>query len=188
VNKQELRAEALEKRKALPSEYVQEQSLKITNQLFRLDIWMHEVYHTFLSIAHQKEVQTEPLITLLQGKDKTIVVPRMNENNELDHILLEESTVIAIQRFGVPEPLNGNTISDDQIDVVFVPLLCFDRNGNRLGYGKGYYDRFLSKTKANTLFIGLSLLDVLENDLEPATHDIPLHLAVTPETVYRFTP
>jgi 5-formyltetrahydrofolate cyclo-ligase len=188
VNKQELRTEALEKRKALTSDYVQELSLKITNQLLRLDIWTHEVYHTFLSIAHQKEVQTEPLLTLLQGKDKTIVVPKMVENNELEHILLEESTAIAIQRFGVPEPLNGKTISEDQIDVVFVPLLCFDRNGNRLGYGKGFYDRFLSKTKPNTLFIGLSLLDVLENDLKPAAHDIALHMAVTPETVYQFTP
>ena len=188
MNKQKLRAEALEKRKALTSEYVQEQSLKITNQLLRLDIWAHEVYHTFLSIAHQKEVQTEPLITLLQGKDKTIIVPKMAENNQLDHIVLEESTAIAIQRFGVPEPLNGKTISEEQIDVVFVPLLCFDRNGNRLGYGKGYYDRFLSKTKSDALFIGLSLLDVLEHELEPAAHDIPLHMAVTPERVYCFTP
>jgi len=188
VNKQELRDSALEQRKALTLNQVQEQSLKITNLLVGLDIWSHKIYHTFLSIEHQKEVQTEPLITLLHGKDKTIVVPRMKEEGQLEHVLLEENTSIAIKRFGVPEPLNGSLISEDQLDVVFVPLLSFDRSGNRLGYGKGFYDRFLSKTKPNTLFIGLSLLDVLENTVEPSAHDIPLHMAVTPKTVYRFTP
>ena len=104
MNKQELRASALEQRKALTLNQVQEQSLKITNLLAGLDIWSHKIYHTFLSIEHQKEVQTEPLITLLHGKDKTIVVPRMKEEGQLEHVLLEENTSIAIKRFGVPEP------------------------------------------------------------------------------------
>lgn len=188
MNKQQLRASALEQRKALTPNQVQEQSLKITNLLLGLDIWSNKIYHTFLSIEHQKEVQTEPLITLLHGKDKTIVVPRMKEYNQLEHVLLEEDTTIDIKSFGVPEPVNGSLISEDQLDVIFVPLLCFDKSGNRLGYGKGFYDRFLSRARPDALFIGLSLLDVLENTLEPSAHDIPLHMAVTPETVYRFTP
>lgn len=186
MTKQELRKAALEARTALSEEQVADLSVEIANKLLRLPIWSYKVYHLFMSIAHQKEVQTDLIITLLQAKDKVIVVPKMQPKGALKHYLLEDETRFEVHRFGVPEPINAEEIDATEIDVVFVPLLCFDADGNRLGYGKGYYDQFLAQTKPGALFIGLSLLDKTETALEPEAHDVRLHYAITPSTVYHF--
>ena len=186
MTKQELRKAALEARTALSAEQVANLSVEIANKLLVLPIWYYKVYHLFMSIAHQKEVQTDPIITLLQAKDKVIVVPKMQPKGALKHYLLNDETRFELHKFGVPEPIGAEEIEAAQIDVVFVPLVCFDANGNRLGYGKGYYDRFLTQTKPSALYIGLSLLEKTEKEFEPEIHDIRLHYAVTPENVYTF--
>ena len=186
MTKHELRRSALEVRKALTEESVADFSLAIANKLLNLPIWTYKVYHLFMSIAQQKEVQTDPIITLLQAKDKVIAVPKMQPKGALKHYLLEDETRFEQHRFGVPEPVNAKEIAAVEIDVVFVPVLCFDADGNRLGYGKGYYDKFLAQTKPGALFIGLSLLEKAEVALEPEAHDVRLHYAVTPENLYTF--
>lgn len=188
MTRQELRKAALEARKMFTEEEVIHLSVDIANRLLTLPIWSHQVYHLFMSIAHQKEVQTEPILTLLQAKEKTVVVPKMQPDGRLKHYILEDETQFEMHRFGVPEPINGKEINVAKIEVVFVPLLCFDRKGHRLGYGKGFYDRFLAETSANTVFIGLSLLDNIEETIEPEAHDVPLHYVVTPKAVHRFNP
>ncbi len=187
MTKHELRRSALEARKALTEEAVADFSLAIANKLLDLPIWTYKVYHLFMSIAHQKEVQTDPIITLLQAKDKVIAVPKMQPKGVLKHYLLEDETRFELHRFGVPEPVDAKEIAATEIDVVFVPLLCFDADGNRLGYGKGYYDQFLAQAKPGALFVGLSLLEKTETALQPEAHDVRLHYAVTPNAVYRFS-
>ncbi|MGK0210780.1 MAG: 5-formyltetrahydrofolate cyclo-ligase, partial [Polaribacter sp.] len=143
-------------------------------------------YHLFLSISEKKEINTEYLLHILQGRDKSVIVPKSDfSSGELKHILLQDSTRLQPSSYGIPEPVSGIEIQVSIIDVVFVPLLVFDIEGNRVGYGKGFYDRFLAQCSANTIFIGLSFFEA-EPLMENSSLDIPLHYCITPFKTYSF--
>ena len=80
----------------------------------------------------------------------------MEEENQLSHILLTDATLIRPNALGIPEPVGGLEVPIENVEVVFVPLLAYDKKGNRIGYGKGYYDRFLSTCPTRCIKIGLS--------------------------------
>jgi 5-formyltetrahydrofolate cyclo-ligase len=86
----------------------------------------------------------------------------------------------------IPEPDDGIEISSKQIEVVFVPLMAFDELGNRVGYGKGFYDIFLKKCSKNTLKIGLSFFEAENFIIENTSHDVALDYCITPNQVYSF--
>lgn len=185
-NKDLFRKKYISLRNTLSSEDIDQKSIAISNQLLTMDIWDKEFYHTYLSIPKNKEVDTEFILHILYGKDKNVVVSKSDfQNHTLTHYLLTETTKLTVNNWGIPEPETGIPIPENMIDVVFVPLLAFDENGNRLGYGKGFYDRFLSACKPNCLKIGLSFFEAEE--LIPATHlDQKLTHCVTPEKIYTF--
>lgn len=186
MNKQELRTHYKSLRNELSFDDVETKSLEIANQLLKLDIWHHSFYHVFLSITEQKEVQTEYLLNILSGKDKHIIISKSDfSNNTLTHFLLTDTTVIRKNTYSIPEPVDGIEISTQKIEVVFVPLLAFDKKGNRVGYGKGFYDKFLSECKPETIKIGLSFFEA-EETIDVFENDIPLNYCVTPQTIYRF--
>lgn len=186
MTKSEFRAKYKSLRNQLSLDEVEELSLKIANKALELAIWDATYYHIFLPISERKEVNTEYLLHILQGKDKSIIVPKANfKTGELSHILLQENTSLSIASYGIPEPESGIEISPANINVVFVPLLAFDKQGNRIGYGKGFYDRFLVKCKPNTIFVGLSFFEAEEKILHEII-DIPLHFCVTPQNLYSF--
>jgi 5-formyltetrahydrofolate cyclo-ligase len=110
----------------------------------------------------------------------------MVDDHELEHCLLTDQTTLKLNRWGIPEPLSGISISPQQIEVVFVPLLAFDQEGHRVGYGKGYYDRFLGECPKSTLKVGLSFFDPISKIEDIDTNDIALDFAITPERVYSF--
>jgi 5-formyltetrahydrofolate cyclo-ligase len=186
-----IKPELRKKYKALRSELSEEQiedfSLKIANQLLQLNIWNKSFYHIFLSIEEQKEINTEYILNILAGKDKNIVISKSNfEDYSMTHYLLIDSTKIKKNAYNIPEPVDGIAIASEIIDVVFVPLLAFDKNGNRIGYGKGFYDRFLANCKSETLKIGLSFFDAETETFEVSENDIKLDYCVTPSQVFRF--
>ena len=98
---------------------------------------------------------------------------------------MQENTRIQISEYGIPEPEDGIEVPVTSIDVVFVPLLVFDQKGNRIGYGKGFYDRFLQQCKAGTIFIGLSFFEV-EEEIPNDAFDVALHYCVTPQKIHTF--
>ena len=110
----------------------------------------------------------------------------MTTDIEMTHFLLTDNTLIKQNTWGVPEPQNGLPVPNSEIDVVFIPLLAYDKKGHRVGYGKGFYDRFLSKCRPETIKVGLSFFEpeALIENLDPT--DIPLDFCVTPHQVYRF--
>lgn len=186
MDKSTLREFYKEKRKGLSSAACEKASLEIANSCIKLPIWSFSSFHLFLPIAHQKEVNTEPLLTLLHGNDKEVIVPKMEKEGRLRHFLLTDQTRIKPNALGIPEPQNGIELQPSQIEVVFVPLLAFDRNGNRIGYGKGYYDRFMAECKNETIKIGLSFFEAHQEQLPTVATDIPLDFVVTPEKIYSF--
>lgn len=188
MTKPELRKHYKERRKALSLDEIESQSLEIANNSLALPIWNKTTYSLFLSITRQKEVNTEFLLHILQGKDKNIALSKSNFSTyEMKHMLLTDSTKIKINSFGIPEPEDGFEIYPSQIDVVFIPLLAFDTNGNRIGYGKGFYDRFLEQCKENTVKIGLSFFDAESNLIPIEATDIAMDYCVTPQKNYRFS-
>lgn len=185
--KGDLRKKYIALREDLSETELEEQSLAIANNLLKLPIWDHEFYHLFLSITEKKEIDTEPILHILQGMDKNIVLSKSDfDNTHLHNYLLTDSTVIKKNRWGIPEPQDGIEIQPRQLDVVFVPLLTFDRQGHRVGYGKGFYDIFLSGCRPEVIKVGLSLFEAEENIPGILESDVPLDYCVTPSNVYDF--
>ena len=174
-------------RQNLSEENIEEWSLQIANQLIRLDIWQHSFYHLFLPIESQKEVNTEYILQVLAGKDKNIVLSKSDfSTREMTHFLLTDNTTIKKNEYDIPEPIDGLEVPVSKIDVVFVPLLAFDEKGNRVGYGKGFYDKFLAECKPEILKIGLSFFESEKVISDVLNTDIQLDLCVTPTKVYNF--
>mgnify|MGYP003450337178 FL=1 len=187
MDKKELRKKYKTLRKNLSEDTIEEWSLQIANQLIRLDIWQHNFYHLFLPIEIQKEVNTEYILQILAGKDKNIVLSKSDfSTREMTHFLLTDNTTIKKNSYDIPEPIDGLEVPVFKIDVVFVPLLAFDENGNRVGYGKGFYDKFLAECKPEILKIGLSFFESEKVISDVLNTDIQLDLCVTPTKVYNF--
>jgi 5-formyltetrahydrofolate cyclo-ligase len=187
TSKKELRLHYKKLRKKLSEEDLEQKSLDITNQLIHLPIWDKTYYHVFLPIEEQKEVNTEFILHLLSGKDKEIVVSKSDfETRIMSHFLLTDNTKIRKNEYNIPEPVNGLPVPSQTIEVVFVPLLAFDVSGNRIGYGKGFYDKFLAECKSETIKIGLSFFEAVSQIDDVFESDIKLDYCVTPEEVYRF--
>lgn len=187
MNKKELRQKYKELRKQLSENESEERSLQIANQLIRLDIWQHSFYHLFLPIESQKEVNTEYILQVLAGKDKNIVLSKSDfSTREMTHFLLTDNTTIKKNAYDIPEPIDGLEVLVSKIDVVFVPLLAFDEKGNRVGYGKGFYDKFLAECKPEILKIGLSFFESENIISDVLNTDIQLDLCVTPTKIYNF--
>ena len=185
--KKELRQKYKELRKQLSENDIEEWSLQIANQLIRLDIWQHSFYHLFLPIESQKEVNTEYILQVLAGKDKNIVLSKSDfSTREMTHFLLTDNTTIKKNAYDIPEPIDGLEVPVSKIDVVFVPLFAFDEKGNRVGYGKGFYDKFLAECKPEILKIGVSFFESEKVISDVLNTDIQLDLCVTPTKVYNF--
>lgn len=187
MTKQELRIKYKALRSKLSHDEIEDSSIAIANAILKLPVWNKEYYHVFLSILKQKEINTEPILSILSGKDKHVVLSRSDfETSSMTHFLLTDSTIIKTNDWDIPEPLDGIAIASNRIEVVFVPLLAFDKQGNRVGYGKGFYDKFLSECKPETIKIGLSFFPAEDRIIEVNHQDIRLDYCVTPVKTYEF--
>tara|TARA_B100000886_G_scaffold270393_1_gene194378 strand:- start:1335 stop:1910 length:576 start_codon:yes stop_codon:yes gene_type:complete len=186
LTKLALRKSFLKKRLALSGQEHEDKSFAIANNCLTLPIWHLEYYHLYLPIKAKAEIDTTLILTLLQGKDKQVILPR-TKGSELEHILLTDITKLKINGLGIPEPEKGIKISPEQIDVIFLPLLAWDKRGNRLGYGKGFYDNFLSLCRKNTIKVGLSFFDPVEKIIDIRSKDIQMDFCVNPEGIKKFT-
>lgn len=187
MNKQELRIKYKQLRQAMPLDEIQDKSLDIANQLLTLDIWHKTYFHIFLAMEGQKEVHTDFILNILAGKDKEVIVSRSDfESCSMVHYLLTDNTKLVVSHYGIPEPVDGIEVPSNKVDVVFVPLLAFDEKGHRVGYGKGFYDRFLAECKPGVIKIGLSFFEAESNDIPHNPTDIALNYCVTPHNVYSF--
>ncbi|PIB38379.1 5-formyltetrahydrofolate cyclo-ligase [Maribacter sp. 4G9] len=183
--KKDLRLKYSVLREQLSVSQIAAKSLDISNKALELPIWSKDYYHLFLPITSKHEVDTINLLSILQGKDKYIVVPKVQQN-VLEHFLLTDNTKFKNNSWGVPEPVDGIKVEPNKMDVVFIPLLAFDIHGHRVGYGKGFYDNFLASCKPDVLKVGLSFFEAepLISDAFPG--DVPLDYCVTPQKNYSF--
>lgn len=193
MNKSTLRKVYLEKRLLLTEAEVAAKSKAIKDLLFsRLMIHRYDRVHCYLPVKDKKEVNTQLIIdTLHKDFPASVYIPKIYPGGILTHHPFEKETPLELNPWNVPEPVNEGVSSaeffdtDDNI-LVIVPLLVYDKKGNRIGYGKGYYDRFLAHKTANTLIVGLSFFE--PEDLIPDTEetDVPLDYVFTAGRVWGF--
>jgi len=186
-NKKVLRKKYKNLRQKLSITEIEELSLAVANKLLTLPIWQKTYFHIFLPITEHKEVDTEFILHMLSGKDKEIIISKSDfETRKMMHYLLTDNTKIKKNEYNIPEPVDGIEVPSNKIEVVFVPLLAFDKKGHRVGYGKGFYDKFLSECKPETIKIGLSFFDAEELIDDVHEGDMQLDYCVTPKNNYKF--
>lgn len=198
MTKAELRKQFLTERKALTAEKVTERSQRICDQFFSLVdqrlIPLREdmLIHIFLPIVRQNEVNTWLIIhRLWQDFPDVRVATSVTDtaSNQLTHYLLSADTLLVENQWGIPEPaLLNQSVTPTNIDIVLVPLLIFDKNGHRVGYGKGYYDRFLSKCRPDCLKVGVSLFKPVDQVDNTESTDVGLNVCISAEKIWRFNP
>lgn len=187
MNKKELRAKYKALRRELSPDAIEDKSLAIANRMLQLDIWEKTYFHLFLTIEEQHEVETEFILQVLAGYDKEIVVAKSNfETLKMTNYLLTDNTKFQKNQYNIYEPVDGIEVPNSKIEVVFVPLLAYDKKGNRVGYGKGFYDQFLSDCPEDVIKVGVSFFEPEESIDDVYENDIRLDYCVTPDTSYAF--
>lgn len=124
------------------------------------------------------ELSTHRFLDKWQSR-KRFYLPRVNGVNL--EILPYEQTRLELGSFHIEEPIGDNTVDADEIELIVVPAVAFDRKGNRLGRGKGFYDRLLGATKATKIGVGYEFQLLDELPAEP--HDVPMDMVITQNTV-----
>lgn len=187
-NKSELRNTYSLKRKNLSDYQINKRSILISKKLLDIPIWDKEFYHIFLTSKKNNEIETKFILSMLAQKNKKVVVPRLIDLNNLEHILLTKQTILKENSYGIPEPqkYNDKIIFPQELDVIIVPLYIFDLNGNRVGYGKGYYDRFLKNCRDDVIKIGISLFEPVKSISDISRNDIALNYAITSNSIFNF--
>ena len=189
MQKAELRKLMLQQRRALPAGEVQRRSERIAEQFFaNFVLQPGQTVHVFLPIVKNNEVNTWPIIERLRLEHPAVrvVVPVTDvEQNILTHHHLTDEAVLVENPWGIPEPQNARLVLAPEVDMVLIPLLAFDEAGHRVGYGKGFYDRFLADCRPEVLKIGLSLEPPVPIIADPNPFDVPLDVVVMPGGVWR---
>lgn len=187
MDKKTLRDLYKRKRSALTTVEVRELSRQLVLQAGKLPVWGLSNFHVFLSIERQNEPQTQPLIDFLFGENKNVIVSKPDhQTGTLTHFRFGKDTKLIEGKYGIPEPAGGLQVDEKEIDVVFIPLLAFDEAGNRVGYGKGFYDRFLHKCRPGAIKIGWSFFEAEKQIGDVLPTDIRLDFCVTPGHIYKF--
>jgi len=145
--------------------------------------------HSYVPSLRLSEPDTSNIIRFLKFKNPTIkiVIPKIDvHSGSMVHYHFKDDMEMIINEFGIDEPNEGDSITEEEIEMVLVPLLAFDKRGYRVGYGKGYYDKFLARCDSNTIKIGLSFYDPVDEIKDINAFDIPLNFCVTPQKLYSF--
>ena len=135
------------------------------------------------------EVNTFLMTDYLQFRmpELQIAYPVANfEDLTMKAMLVNDDTDFAKNKYGIGEPVNGTPIAAGDIDMIFVPLLAFDTNGYRVGYGKGFYDRFLADCRPESIKAGFSFFEPVTPIDDISQFDVPLTTGITPGYIYEF--
>lgn len=183
--KQTIRKKHLEKRKLITKDSLKQKSGKIARFLFKTkEFWNAKTIMAFVSIKNEPE--THGIIEEALRQNKKVCVPLTDfSRNEITPVEINGFNELEEKKFGLLEPKNAEKkIPVAEIDLVLVPGIAFDCCGNRIGYGKGFFDRFLEKTGAAK--IGLCFEQHLEKELPVEAHDKKMDKIITEKRVLEF--
>jgi 5-formyltetrahydrofolate cyclo-ligase len=188
MSKTQLRQLYLSKRKNLTSTQIDKYSQDISNRFFNhFNLSKIANLHIFLPILKQNEINTWLIIKKLRQNypNITLITSKSDfQSNTMESYVFEADTQIIESTLGIPEPYNAVKF-DDAIDMILIPLLCFDNSGFRVGYGKGFYDRFLLNCNQNIIKIGLSLFEPIDKIDDVDKFDVKIDFCVNTCQVFQ---
>jgi len=191
VDKASVRQEFLKRRLNIPRSRYWILTDEIIEQVKLIDWAKLNIVHVFLPIRKHNEIDTFSILNYfkLEHPKLQLVIPRTDfKKLSIQNILYDhEYTIFGRNKLDIPEPIHGKVIPPDHIDLIFIPLLACDLKGNRVGYGKGFYDRFLSLCRPDVQKIGLSFFDPIEEINDVNEFDIPLDACITPGKTWKFS-
>jgi 5-formyltetrahydrofolate cyclo-ligase len=187
LTKAEARTILSQKRAALTDAECMKMDDLLLIQLQRIDWSSTAILASFYPFAHKNEPNT-----LLFEKYIKTLYPFIlfcypiieSKENQMDFYF--ETETLQLNAYGIQEPLPFNQVVPERIDTILVPLLGFDQKGHRVGYGKGYYDRYLAKANKGLQKIGVSYFEPMDNFTDTNEFDVPLSSCITPWNTYEF--
>lgn len=184
TTKRQLRQKMLACRASLQPKEIAQKSLAICSIIESLPIFQaSRAIMLYLALPH--EVQTDSLRIVAQHSGKQVAVPVIIQQRLQAVVLANPPGPFRPGRYGILEPMDiKNVIAVDQLDCIFVPGVAFDRQGGRLGFGGGYYDRFLCAVSPHAVLCGLAFTIQLVPQIPMQSHDIRMHLVVTEQGVF----
>jgi 5-formyltetrahydrofolate cyclo-ligase len=190
MKKAELRKFYLTKQKNLsPAERI-EKSRAVAEHFFRFfDLTAIEYLHCFIPIEKFNEIETALIFQKiwLDFPNIKTLAPRVNfQTAEIENLKSTPETELIENSWQIAEPGGNELIETEKVDLVLAPLLCCDLEGSRVGYGKGFYDKFLRRSRPNCLKIGLSYFPPTAIISDVNEYDVKLDYCVTPEKIYKF--
>jgi len=186
TSKHNLRQEAKIQRKVLSVEEIEYYSIQIAKQVNTCFSFRDKQISCFLSMEAQREVRTESILKQLAMHNQLFVPVSNFLDDSMQLVPFEPGDILVLNSYHIPEPIHKkNPIDPIELDVIFIPLLQADVKGNRLGYGKGFYDRYLALCRPDVIKIGLNFFEPIPSIPAEKT-DIPLDYLITPNRVYEF--
>lgn len=189
MNKAELRLIYKEKRKAISLQEATKWDDLILINFQKIKLPFIQCVHTYLASGKLMEIDTSIIIRYLKFTNPAlkVAVPKIDLSlNAMANYRFDEKMKMNTNAYGITEPEEGEIIYPGEIDLVLVPLLAFDKTGFRVGYGKGFYDKFLSECKRDVIKIGLSYFEPVEEIIDLNEFDIPLNYCITPNDIFEF--
>lgn len=187
--KKEIRKEYNEKRLQLSEQEINELTALMLENFRSINLGGVQVLISYYPIPERKEFNVALCEQLHSLNNPSAVIgwPRLKDDNmNMDAVAVNKSTVLVKNKYGIFEPSGDEIIPPQEADAVFVPLLAFNNTGYRVGYGKGYYDRYLSRCAQDIVKIGFSYFEALGSIDDINEFDVPLNYCITPTRVYEF--
>lgn len=148
-----------------------------------------ELVLSFQPMSEKKEINTHLMVDYLYFRIPAlrIAYPVIDFlTDTFQAIEVDDETEYELNHYGITEPSHGDVLNPREIDAIFIPLLAFDTSGYRVGYGKGYYDRYLERCRPDVLKIGFSWFEPVPAIDDINEYDVPLNVCITPNRLYEF--
>ncbi|MGZ5189578.1 MAG: 5-formyltetrahydrofolate cyclo-ligase [Flavisolibacter sp.] len=189
MNKKELRNLFREKRSSIsPADKMKWDDLLLI-YFQTLDIPFINYMLSFYPIEQYNEPNSFLIADYVHFRNPNLQIcyPKTNfKDLSMQAVICNADSIFEPNEFNIPEPLDNDVAHPELIDLVMIPMLAFDKKGNRVGFGKGFYDRFLSQCRNDCLKVGFSYFEPLDSIDDANDFDVPLDFCITPQRTYVF--
>ena len=175
MDKKALRREIGEKKRAMTIEQIELASQRLAQKLFATEAYQ-KAQSIYGYLSYNQEVRTEGILRQAFMDGKRVAVPKVF-GDEMKFLWIESLSMIAPGYYNIPEPIADGPVANDELALILMPGLAFDPKGHRLGYGGGFYDRYLAEHHDHKL-VALCYDFQMFDHLETEAHDIPVDLVI----------